>query len=223
MSDRPGGPGGQDPWDAWRDWSAGSGGNAGAGPWDAWKSWQWTPGQRPPMASSFGSSGCAPNAFGFVILIVIAIMIISSMLGSVAGGGDLPADDLIAAIDALPVTGPRDRRPPDATAGESATFPAPGAEPAAVADQIQAVRAPRQRDTSGTSTFLLYEEATVAIQDVDGGSEIVVFEDNREATRRFPAILIFPGWSGSLNDFDTRARSRGGIGGYRGGGGGLGK
>ena len=85
------------------------------------------------------------------------------------------------------------------------------------------MRAPRQRDTSGTSTFLLYEEATVAIQDVDGGSEIVVFEDNRAATRRYPAILIFPGWSGALTDFDTRARSRGGIGGYRGGGGGVGK
>ncbi len=228
MSDRPPGSDGQDAWDAWRGWSPAAGGGAGGapeeGPWDAWKSWQFTPGQRPPaMANSFGCTGCAPNAFGFIILIVVVIMILSSMLSSVAGGGDLPADDLIAAIDRLPVTGPRDRRPPDEGAGESATFPAPGAEPAAVADQIQAVRPSRQRETSGTSTFLLYEEATVAIQDVDGGSEVVVFEDNREAGRRFPAILIFPGWSGALNDFDTRARSRGGIGGYRGGGGGGGK
>ena len=229
MSDRP--DGAPDPWDAWRDWSptagpAGSGGGSapGEGAWDAWKSWQWTPGQRPPaVANTLGCTGCAPNAFGFVIVIVIVFMILSSILGSVAGSGDLPADDLIADIDALPVTGPRDRRPPDGGAGETATFPAPGAEPAAVADQIQAVRAPRQRDTSGTSTFLLYEEATVAIQDVDGGSEVVVFDDNRAATRRFPAILILPGWSGALNDFDTRARSRGGIGGFRGGGGGVGK
>lgn len=226
MSDRP--EGGTDGWDAWRDWKPTSGpgaaGGEGPGPWDAWKSWQWTPGQGPPvMANRFGCTGCAPNAFGFIIVIVVVFMIISSMLSSVGGGGDLPANDLIAAIDGLSVTGPRDRRAPDTSAGESATFPAPGAQPAAVADQIQAVRAPRQRDTSGTSTFLLYEEATVAIQDVDGGSEVVVFEDNRAATRRFPAILIFPGWSGTLNDFDTRARSRGGIGGYRGGGGGVGK
>lgn len=175
------------------------------------------------MAASAGGAGCGPNAFGMVIAVVIAFLILSSFLSSLGGTSDLAADDLIAAIDALPVTGPRNQRAPDASAGETVTFPAPGAEPVAVADQISAVRAPAQRDDSGTSSFLLYEEATVAIQPVADGSEIVVFEDNRAATRRFPTILLLPGWSGTLDTFDTRARSRGGIGGFRGGGGGLGK
>lgn len=225
MSDRPDGPGGTDPWDAWRGWTSSSSGAAeGPGPWDAWKTWKWTPGQRPPTAANaMGCTGCGPNALGMVILVVVAFLILSSFLSSIGGTGDLEADDLIAAIDALPVTGPRDQRPPDSGAGETVTFPAPGVEPAAVADQIQAVRAPSQRDTSGTSTFLLYEEATVAIQAYESGSEVVVFDDNRAATRRFPTILLLPGWSGSLDAFDTRARSRGGIGGFRGGGGGLGK
>ena len=227
MSDRPGDPGGTDPWDAWRQWDTPTDGGAaeGPGPWDAWKTWEWTPNQRPPMAmaSNVGCTGCGPNAFGMVIAVVIAFLILSSFLSSVGGSSDLSADDLIASIDALPVTGPLNQRPPDSSAGETVTFPAPGAEPAAVADQIQAVRAPDQRDASGTSSFLLYEEATVAIQAVDGGSEVVVFEDNRAATRRFPVILLLPGWSGTLDTFDTRARSRGGVGGFRGGGGGLGK
>lgn len=227
MSDRPDEPGGTDPWDAWRQWDPSSSGgpNEGPGPWDAWKSWEWTPGQRPPMAmaSNVGCTGCGPNAFGMVIAVVVAFLILSSFLSSVGGSSDLAADDLIASIDALPVTGPRNQRPPDSSAGETVTFPAPGAEPAAVADQIQAVRPSDQRDASGTSSFLLYEEATVAIQAVEGGSEVVVFEDNRAATRRFPTILLLPGWSGTLDTFDARARSRGGIGGFRGGGGGLGK
>lgn len=224
MSNRPDGPGGADPWDAWRGWSPSSSGAAeGPGPWDTWKSWQWTAGKRPPVENRLGCTGCGPNALGMVILVVIGFLILSSFLSSIGGTGDLEADDLIAAIDALPVTGPRDQRPPDTGAGETVTFPAPGVEPAAVADQIQAVRVPSQRDTSGTSTFLLYEEATVAIQAFESGSEVVVFEDNRAATRRFPTILLLPGWSGSLDTFDTRARSRGGIGGFRGGGGGLGK
>lgn len=225
MTDPRTGADGPDPWDAWRGWTPSSSGAAeGPGAWDAWKTWEWTPGQRPPMASKVGCTGCGPNAFGMVILVVVAFLILSSFLSSLSGSsGDLDADDLIAAIDALPVTGPRDQRPPDTAAGETVTFPAPGAEPPAVADQIQAVRASDQRDTSGTSTFLLYEEATVAIQAVDGGSEVVVFEDNRAATRRFPTILLLPGWSGALDTFDSRARSRGGIGGFRGGGGGLGK
>lgn len=214
-----------DPWDAWRRWTPSSSG-AAAGPsaWDAWKTWRWTPGQRRPLASHAAAGrGCGTNAFGVVIAVVLIFMLLSSFLGSAAGPVDLEADELIAAIDALPVTGPRNERPPDGGAGETVTFPAPGAAPAAVADQIQAVRAPTQRDSSETSTFLLYEEATVAIQPVGGGSEVVVFEDNRAATRRFPTILLLPGWSGALDTFDTRARSRGGIGGFRGGGGGLGK
>lgn len=224
MSDRPDETGGTDPWDAWRGWEPSSSGAAeDPGPWDAWKTWQWAPGHRPPMASKMGCAGCGPNALGMVIAVVIAFLILSSFLSSVPDSGDLEADELIAAIDSLPVTGPRDQRPPDASAGETVTFPAPGAEPAAVADQIQAVRAPTQRDASGTSSFLLYEEATVVIQAADGGSEVVVFEDNRAATRRFPTILLLPGWSGALDNFDTRARSRGGIGGFRGGGGGFGK
>jgi hypothetical protein len=224
VSDVPGGgPEGTDPWDAWRRWTPSSGGDGDPGPWDAWKTWQWTPRQRPPSAANVGCSGCGSNAAGIFIAIVVIFMLLSSFLGSVADSGDLSADGLIAAIDGLPVTGPRDERPPDRAAGETTTFPAPGAEPAEVADQIQAVRAPSQRDTSGASTFLLYEEATVAIQSVTDGSEVVVFEDNRDATRRFPTILLFPGWSGTLDNFDTRARSRGGIGGFRGGGGGLGK
>ena len=225
MSDRPDEPGGTDSWDAWRAWTPSSSGAAeGPAAWDAWKTWEWTPGQRPPMAANtFGCTGCGPGLFGVVIAFFVLVALLSSALGSVGGSGDLAADDLIAAIDALPVTGPRDQRPPDTGAGETVTFPAPGAEPAAVADQIQAVRAPSQRDTSGTSTFLLYEEATVAIQTDERGSEVVVFEDNRAATRRYPSILIIPGWAGSLDTFDSRARSRGGIGGFRGGGGGLGK
>lgn len=232
MSDVPGGGPDEpssDPWDAWRRWEPSTSGAAeGPGPWDAWKTWQWTPGRRQPvqalsLASGSGCSGCGPNAFGVIIAVVLIFMLISSFLGSAGGSGDLAADDLIAAIDGLPVTGPRNERPPNAREGETVTFPAPGAGPGAVADQIQAVRAPSQRDASGSSTFLLYEEATVAIQATGDGSEIVVFEDNRAATRVFPTILLFPGWTGALDTFDTRARSRGGIGGFRGGGGGLGK
>lgn len=222
MSDR---PDGTDPWDAWRSWEPSSSGAAeGPSAWDAWKTWQWTPGQRPPTASTVGGAGCGPNAFGMVILVVVAFLILSSLLSGLSGGeADLAADDLIASIDALPATGPRNQRPPDASAGETVTFPATETAPPELADQIQAVRPPDRRDTSGTSTFLLYEEATVAIQEAERGSEVVVFEDNRAASRRFPVILIFPGWSGSLDTFDSRARSRGGIGGFRGGGGGLGK
>ncbi|MCO8128869.1 DUF4247 domain-containing protein [Acidimicrobiia bacterium EGI L10123] len=224
MSDVPGGrPDQPDPWDAWRGWSAGSDGPTDApGAWDAWKSWEYTPRARPPMATGAGCSGCGSTGIGVIIAIVVFIMLLSSFIGSI-GASDLSADDLIASIDALPVTGPRDQRPPDTGAGETTTFPAPGAVPVAVADQIQSVRAPSQRDSSGESVFLLYEEATVAIQPVADGSEVVVFDDNRAATRRFPSILLLPGWSGTLDDFDTRARSRGGIGGFRGGGGGFGK
>lgn len=224
MSDVPGGSGQPDPWDAWREWSAGSGDRTEAeGAWDAWKRWEYTPRARPPMANSFGCTGCGSTGLGMIIAIVVFIMLISSFIGSIGASGDLSADDLIASIDALPVTGPRDQRPPDTGAGETTTFPAPGFPPAAVGDEIQAVRAPSQRDSSGESVFLLYEEATVAITPVADGSEVVVFEDNRAATRRFPTILLLPGWSGTLDDFDTRARSRGGIGGFRGGGGGFGK
>lgn len=228
MSDVPRGGSGEpsDAWDAWRAWTPSSSG-AAAEPsaWDAWKSWEWKPGQgpprqRPPFAVGAGRGGCGPNLFGVVIAIVVLFMLLSSFLGSAAGPVDRDAGDLIAAIDALPVTGPPNQRPPETGAGETVTFPAPGAPPAAVADQIQAVRAPTQRDTSGSSTFLLYEEATVAIQPVGDGSEVVVFEDNRAATRRFPSILLLPGWSGALDTFDSR-RSGGGIGGFRGGGGGL--
>jgi len=224
VSDAPaGGPDQPDPWDAWRRWSAASDGPTDApGPWDAWKTWDYTPRARPPMATGAGCSGCGSTGIGVIIAIVVFIMLLSSFIGSI-GASDLSADDLIASIDALPVTGPRDQRPPDTGAGETTTFPAPGAVPGAVADQIQSVRAPSQRDSSGESVFLLYEEATVAIQPVADGSEVVVFDDNRAATRRFPSILLLPGWSGTLDDFDTRARSRGGIGGFRGGGGGFGK
>jgi Domain of unknown function (DUF4247) len=223
VSNAPGDPGQGDAWDAWRGWSSDP--PADPGPWDAWKTWQWTPGGRPPRqrVALASGAGCGPSGIGFIIAIVVFIMLISSFLSSVGGAVELSADDLIASIDALPVTGPRDQRPPDAGAGETTTFPAPGAAPAEVADQIQAVRAPSQRDASGDSAFLLYEEATVAIQPVADGSEVVVFEDNRAATRRFPSILLLPGWSGALDTFDSRARSRGGIGGFRGGGGGFGK
>lgn len=226
MSDRPDQPGGTDPWDAWRGWTPSSSGAAeGPSAWDAWKSWQWTPGQRPPMSARPAGAGCGPNAFGMVILVVIAFLILSSFLSSLSGSssGDLAADDLIAAIDALPSTGPANQRPPDASEGETVTFPAQGVPPGVVADQIQSIRTPDERESSDGTTFLLYEEATVVVRPRSDSSEVVVFEDNRAATRRFPAILIFPGWSGSLDTFDSRARSRGGIGGFRGGGGGLGK
>lgn len=233
MSDRPGDPGSTDPWDAWRGWQPASGDQPDPpGAWDAWKTWEFTPRARSPFGGGggFGGStlarnagcGCGSAGIGMIIVVVIFMMLVSSFVGSM-GSGDLAADDLIAAIDALPVTGPRDQRPPDTGAGETATFPAPGAGPAAVADQIQAVRAPTRRDASGDDAYLLYEEATVVVQPVADGAEVVVFDDNRAATRRFPTILLLPGWSGALDDFDSRARSRGGIGGFRGGGGGFGK
>ena len=226
MSDQP--PGGRpdqgepDPWDAWRAWSAPSGGSA-EDPWDAWKGWRWDPGAARRFSGGGGAAGCGPNIGRLVVGTVIVLFLLSFLSGLFAEPEDLPADELVAAIDALPVTGPRDQRPPDAAAGETATFPASEADPATVAAAIQAVRPPSLREQSGASVFLLYEEATVAVQPVDLGNEVVVFDDNRQATRRFPLLIGLPGWGGVLDDFDSRARSRGGIGGFRGGGGGFGK
>lgn len=236
MSDQPppippsGDPGDpEDPWDAWRGWStSGPSDPSAAAPWDAWKTWQWDPGAaRRFSAGSSGPPGCSVGALKALIVVVITFFFFASILGDVLGGAEeLPADELIAAIDALPVTGPRDQRPPDRSAGETATFPAPDADPASVASAIAAVRPPEQREQSDASSFLLYEEATVTVQPAPGGgpgSEVVVFEDNRDATRRFPILLGFPGWGVRLDDFDSRARSRGGIGGFQGGGGGFAK
>jgi hypothetical protein len=163
-----------------------------------------------------------------LIVVVIVFFFFASVLGGVLEDGieELPADELIAAIDGLPETGPRDQRPPDPSAGETATFPAPDAEPASVASAIAAARVPEQQEQAEASSFLLYEEATVTVQPAPGGgpgSEVVVFDDNRDATRRFPILIGFPGWGFRLDDFDTRARARGGIGGFQGGGGGVGK
>ncbi|HEX4903359.1 MAG TPA: hypothetical protein VFV42_11155 [Acidimicrobiales bacterium] len=238
MTDQPpgghpgdGADGGSDPWDAWRAWSgpsdpAGPAGSGGADPWDQWKSWRWDPGAARRLAGGGHQAGCGPGVVRLVVGTVIVLFLLSFVSGLFAEPEDLPADDLIAAIDALPATGPRDQRVPDAAAGETATFPAPETDTASMASAIQGVRPPSLREQSGASVYLLYEEATVAVQPAPGagrGSEVVVFEDNRAATRRYPLLIGFPGWGGVLDDFDGRARSRGGIGGFRGGGGGFGK
>lgn len=232
MTDHPGSggpeePGGshEDAWDAWRHWSdppAAAGGGAAADDWDAWKTWPWTAGAGPRPGHPVG---CSTNLVRLGVGTVVVLLLISFLMSAFAEPEDLAADDLIAAIDALPETGPRDQRPPDTAAGETATFPAPGLDPASVAAAVQAVRPPDRREQSGASVYLLYEEATVVAQPGGGldGSEVVVFEDNRDATRRYPLLVGFPGWTTSLDDFDARARSRGGIGGFRGGGGGFGK
>jgi len=213
---------GGDPWDAWRAWVRGGGADGpDASPWDAWKSWSWDP-RAARRFSSSTPSGCAPGLVRLALTAIVVLFLLSFLGGALGGGEDLAATELIARIDALEVTGPRDQRPPDASAGETATFPSAAAAPV-VAGAIQAAQAPAQRHESGTSTFLLYEEATVAIQPAPGGSEVVVFDDNRSATRRFPLLVALPGWGRTLDDFDSRARSRGGIGGFRGGGGGFGK
>lgn len=232
MTDVPGGTGPDepqgspgDPWDAWRSWSRPSTGGPETNAWDAWKEWEWSPVQRQPIPSG---GGCGGNAAGAIVAVVILVFLVLQTFGGALGGAEhLDADELIAGIDALPETGPRDQRPPDTAIGETATFPAPEHAPEDVATAIQSrVKAPSQSQSSGESTFLLYEEGTVAIGPAPGagsGSEIVVFEDNQEATRHFPLLLAVPGWSGSLDTFESRARSRGGIGGFRGGGGGFGK
>ena len=71
---------------------------------------------------------------GLFIRSAATIFFVAGAFG--AGAEDLPADELIATIDALPVTGPRDQRTPDASIGETATFPAPGVAPIEVADAI---------------------------------------------------------------------------------------
>lgn len=214
-----------DAWDAWRTWSAPAGSEAGA--WDAWKTWRWDPSAAPRRGGGRRGCGCGCTPAIFTVVILIAVLLFTFGAMFIGEPRDLPADDLIAAIDALPATGPRDQRPPDTAAGETTTFPAPGVDPGSVASQIQAARMARQRQDEGGATYLLYEEATVAVYadpSDPASSEVVVFEDNREASRRYPILLAVPGWSGALDDFDSRASSRGGgIGGFRGGGGGVGK
>jgi hypothetical protein len=97
-----------------------------------------------------------------------------------------------------------------------------------VADVIAAKARPDERSAGGTDQFLLYPGGTVWVSELNGKSEVVLYEDNDRAYRRHSGVLLASAaWGNRMGGYGGGGSSNNGSSdtgnGFRGGGSGSGK
>lgn len=146
---------------------------------------------------------------------IIALMFLPLVAASCGAGGP----DLRATLDAVELITERSSANTLGVSGAGAdgVWAASG-EPAAVADAIAASEAPDERAEDAGAIYMLYRSGTVWVSPaVDGGSAVVLYDDNDDAYNRHSGVLIASrGWGTRVNDYRSSSSSGSGNG-FRGG------